>query len=76
MAEARGLMYEQKQVGFLRSKFGSGTTMLLPFQLDSASHRASYSQGLVNQTPRLKERSGKVTLCSTNLIPRCGHREE
>ena len=55
MAEARGLMYEQKQVGFLRSKFGSGTTLLLPFQLDSASHRASYSQGLVNQTPRLKE---------------------
>ena len=28
------------------------------------------------QTPHLKETSDKVALCSTNLIPRCGHREE
>ena len=41
-----------------------------------ASHRTRESEEVVSQTPLLKEKSDKVSLCSTNLIPRCGHREE
>ena len=41
-----------------------------------ASHRTRESEEVVSQTPHLKVKSDKVALCSTNLIPRYGHREE
>ena len=41
-----------------------------------ASHRTRQSEEVVNQTSHLKEKSDKVSLCSTNLTPRYGHREE
>ena len=76
IVEARGPVYKQKQIDFLRCKFGSGTTFFCCTYWFKASHRTRESEEVVSQTPLLKEKSDKVSLCSTNLIPRCGHREE